>query len=831
MNRYLATFLIVMAFASVFGSNARADEYSELMKYDWEKSRKPLAMIEENVREAETPRQYNEIAEHMVAVLNSDEAGYPAKQFACRICRRITDKVAIPALSEILTDPELSHMARFALQGSPHAEAGEVLRKAMEELEGDLKVGDIGTLSMREDQKIVPQLKELARGSDENMAAAALVAIGNIGTPKAARALVNMQLEQNLQQHLFDAQLKCAEQILEEEKDRIASKIYLSLYENADSEPVQVAALQGIARSMQNKEGVEILVKALTGEQAGLRDAAKRYFAKSPGEKVTKAIADLLPEVADEVKLTLLDIIEVRGDTVAMPPMLKLVESENSELRIEAIKTLGAVGNASVVSRLVEIASSPNDPASDAAYQTLKELEAPEVADTMIELMETAGTDEKMSLLNVMSARSNPRFAPVVLEVAEDKEEDLRKKAIETLGKIAREEHIASIVDLFLATENRSEQNGLMKAMVRSALRSSDVAERASPIVAAMELADSQEKIMLMKALGRLGGGDALSAIIEQTTAEDNEVALTAVETLAEWNTAKPAPDLLNLAKNSDKSDIKSAALRGYINMAAIVAEDSSEESLDMYEDAIEMANTNKQRKAVLAGLATAESFEAFRMAESLLDEDGVREEAEMALVSIAENSYQNAPEQICSVIEDVARRTENENLKARIESVVEKAKKHLGFVTSWKISGPYSEGDLFDEEYAPEKSDEDADWKPLNKGVGEREIDLEKACGGENRVVYLQTAVRSPAEQKLLLSMGSDDGIKVWLNGELVHANDTKRGVHIGDDEATATLEKGWNKLLVKVVQHGGHWGVAIRLCDPEGDPLEDIKISASHF
>jgi hypothetical protein len=43
--------------------------------------------------------------------------------------------------------------------------------------------------------------------------------------------------------------------------------------------------------------------------------------------------------------------------------------------------------------------------------------------------------------------------------------------------------------------------------------------------------------------------------------------------------------------------------------------------------------------------------------------------------------------------------------------------------------------------------------------------------------------------ETEALLGIGSDDGVKVWLNGELVHENWIDRGVEPDDDVVPVTF------------------------------------------
>ena len=75
------------------------------------------------------------------------------------------------------------------------------------------------------------------------------------------------------------------------------------------------------------------------------------------------------------------------------------------------------------------------------------------------------------------------------------------------------------------------------------------------------------------------------------------------------------------------------------------------------------------------------------------------------------------------------------------------------------------------------------------------------------DHVVYGSVTLNSPREQDTIMLVGSDDEVKVWLNGELVHYNPVLRGAGDFQDAFPVTLKKGVNVLLV-AVDNRGHGG-----------------------
>ena len=93
--------------------------------------------------------------------------------------------------------------------------------------------------------------------------------------------------------------------------------------------------------------------------------------------------------------------------------------------------------------------------------------------------------------------------------------------------------------------------------------------------------------------------------------------------------------------------------------------------------------------------------------------------------------------------------------------------------------------------------------------------VDFSLAFEGEfiNVVAYAYTTIKSETAGKAVLALGSDDGVRVWLNGEFVHDHLIGRGVSRDEDLVTVTLKEGDNPLLIKVEQGSGGWGFVLRV------------------
>jgi hypothetical protein len=90
---------------------------------------------------------------------------------------------------------------------------------------------------------------------------------------------------------------------------------------------------------------------------------------------------------------------------------------------------------------------------------------------------------------------------------------------------------------------------------------------------------------------------------------------------------------------------------------------------------------------------------------------------------------------------------------------------------------------------------------------------------------VYAHVYVGSPVAREARLLLGSDDGIKAWLNGTPVCTHDVYQGWQPDQFEHAVNLAEGWNRLLCKVSQGGGDFMFSARFTDEYGLPIEDLE------
>lgn len=143
----------------------------------------------------------------------------------------------------------------------------------------------------------------------------------------------------------------------------------------------------------------------------------------------------------------------------------------------------------------------------------------------------------------------------------------------------------------------------------------------------------------------------------------------------------------------------------------------------------------------------------------------------------------------------------------------------------SWYLVGPFT-GEreaLFDTEFGPEKggaidlsqtfADGKLAWQFSEGVVDGRVVPLP---AGPN-VYYIGHRVYSPTPRKVELSLGSDDGIRVFVNGVEAFSNRVDRGAAPDQDKTSVDLRAGENAVVFKIVNTGGPGGFYHRATEPD--------------
>ena len=152
-------------------------------------------------------------------------------------------------------------------------------------------------------------------------------------------------------------------------------------------------------------------------------------------------------------------------------------------------------------------------------------------------------------------------------------------------------------------------------------------------------------------------------------------------------------------------------------------------------------------------------------------------------------------------------------------------------YIESYLVLGPFLKADIntIDEPIRPKiELDLERTFEGINgKTIHWREVtteadgflDLNKNIGdGDIAVGYTLTYVYVPKATELVMLLGSDDVITLWLNGTEIHRNDVIRPTIPDQHAILCQMQVGWNTIMSKTSRNGGYWGFYLRFSDADG-------------
>jgi HEAT repeat protein len=781
--------------------------------------------------------------DQLIAILQSDHS-LQEKDQACSRLKWIGDARCVPALAALLTGDQLSHSARYALESMPVPEAETALLRALPKTSGSNQIGLVNSLAVRRDPAAVPALAALLSDTDTSVAAVAAMALGRIGGPEALKALQTVwsgSATGAAHQGQTDGLLACANQLLTDGKDSAALKIFQRLYDSGKTDGVRQAAFCGVILAS-GRHGVALMSKAIVGNDSASQGAALHVAATLKGADVTRALADLLPKVQTPVQIALLQCLQQRGDPSAAPAVAQLLGSSEPDVRLAAIRASGDLGGGSVALLLAGAAASSTGAERNAVRQALVDLRHGEVTPVLLESFATANPAVQGEMIRALGNRGDLSAVPKLLEFASSQNDSIRASSFQALALLAGPAQIPNLVQLTVQAPDDSARSEAADALNYACQRIESRTGHcdATALFEAARSGPLEARLALLPVCAGLAQAPSRAALRAAAVDPEPRVRQAALLAMCDSRDADLLPDLLKAAREATDKKTRLLAVRGCVRLAT--REEgvnlSAAQRLAVLDNILDMSPDPVEKRLVLSGLGAIAAPASLARAAAMLDEDSVRPEAAQAVLQIAPALTDAEPDAAGAALKKVLAVAVADDTRVAAEAALKDVLKRSGFITSWQVAGPYLEKDkdyiaLFDIAFPPETSDSaSVHWRdlPVNPDRSQaRNMDLLQALGGEQRVAYARTWLFAPNQQKARLEIGSDDGVKVWLDGRLVHANNVARSLQPASDNVEVTLNQGWNPVLLKVTQNNAGWGFCLRVTEPAGAPVAGLRASTT--
>lgn len=851
----VAMFVNTALVGAAHGAEAVSDEdFKALAAYGLGDSEVPLRLIAEAVRgtagaDAKSVSERKALEDALIQVLESDSST-EAKRFIFRMLGEIGGPESAIAVGKQLSDKALFHSAIVALEQMPLSEATTVLADGLEAAEDEARLALLAALGRQGNAEAAALIAPYLQAENPEVAYAASQALADLQDTNACRVvLVALQQAVAAEKPLFaDAFLACAEGLMDSEAKEDALKA-LEMLCGADFPTHIRLAANSRLMSIYPGRAQDLLLGMLRDDDTRLNAEALMLARRMLTPEVTEALVMMLGEVADVRKPALLEVLGARGDAAALTSVRSLADHESSEVRRAALRATGLLGNDSLTRFLLERASSGPMDEQRVAREALARMPGESVNKRLMDIAASkAGDDMRERAVALLAERRAVETSEPLLGLVQASSDSVpdkvRAAALTALRTLASGEMLESIMQLALAPGVEAIRAILPQTIAEVAGRVvAEQTDAAQPVAlfmasltAATVLSDTQvaaARGILIEALALIGTEIAFNEARQALGYQEPEVRRAAIAALARFQRTDALDELRALIGVESDAALRALAYSAYLaalRNATVLPRRDVDGHLEF---AYNQAQNAAARREFLTAAPQLPSLVCLRLIETLLDDEEVAAEALRAALQVGTALTGAWPQAARACLDRIASQEQAPELAAEAAKALVFMEKFEGHLVAWEMAGPYFEENitayyLFDKTFPPETDAESANWRVfslLPDAEMPYALELDRVVGGEERVVFLRTFITSETEQEAVLELGTNDGCRVWWNGELKHSLNIGRPLTPAEDKLPVLLKPGVNVFTLAVFQQGGAWRATARLTDAQGMPLPGLN------
>ena len=703
----------------------------------------------------------------LCAALEGDRPS-EVKTFLIRQLQLVGDERAVPALGALLGDEQLYNPAAQALLAIGGERAATAFREALPSAQGPQRVAVIDALGVLRDQQSVPILAKDAEAASEDVRAAAIAALANIGG-EAAAGHVRMPPGSASWSEVSQAWGRLLRACRQSDKPVLPPWMLPLLPQpSEDGSPkhlthVRCAALHDMAEAF-GAAGVPEVVVGMASQNPEIRMAAIETAVTHPGEGVTAAYVEQMEkdETPPALRADILKVLERRGDATAFSAAQRALEDPDKRVRIAAISAVAALDEDRAAGQLVSLLYDREDQDErQAVQQALAGMRGARASEYLGLQMESAPPPARVALIEVLADRRARGQLNRIYAAAEEQDEDVRLAAIRAIGTLGDEKAAPKLLKLLSPDQSEDERRAVEEALAAVCGRAADSAAGSKPLLAALKPADEADYASLLRVLGHVGGTDALEAVRAALKDGRSEIRDVAIDALREWPDSSAAQDLLAVARDAEELKRHVLALRGFARLAALDDGRPASERVNLLAAGLEVARRADEKKLMLARLADVHDREAGQLLYQVMSaEDELRPEAASAMLTVAEHLLPTDWEAAADAADAVLEFEVPETISARAEQLLRRVEEdYEGFITDWLVAGPFMQPnktgqEVFDVAFPPEQDGSAVEWlsQPVSDDAAQYwllNILANQSIRGNNRAAYLRTYVFSPRRSR----------------------------------------------------------------------------------
>lgn len=554
-------------------------------------------------------------------------------------------------------------------------------------------------------------------------------------------------------------------------------------------------------------------VAVLLGAEPVLREKARAALREIGTGDAAASLADALDRADPAFQADILHALARMRQPVAQPAAARMLRSAEPAVRAAACQALAWQGSADHLPRMAEV---------HAELEGAARFESGEALLRQLEAMGARGGHWRRVV------RHLSRMA------ADEPDRHVRAGALVLLGRFADE----TAVPLMLAAAAGEDGPALEPAVLAGFEALQGPAAAHALLDAYPAMAPSMQAAML-RMFGRKGDARYLDVLKAGAAEHDPALREAALDGLAASRLPEAA-DVLVANAEAAGGDARAGAAASLRELAsAYEAQGARDAAGKAFLGLYRLAEDEEAKLFALEGIKRNPEPEAFEVVMGALGADEFSALPADAVAGFARAMHDAGdPDRAAELVEALMPRlNDTAAVKGAIGHLgsLPGMRERLGVVAGWHLVGawPWSFANGFEAPHVDPAAvdvaqtytagDETLAWQWHESPSPDGLVQLHGRYPLiEHCTAYAYTEVTVPEDCEAQVRAGSDDGIRVWVNGEVVLENHVDRGADLDQDTAPARLRAGVNRILVQSTQHVGGWNFLLRLTQPDGAPLE---------
>jgi HEAT repeat protein len=546
----------------------------------------------------------------------------------------VGNDAAVTCLESYLTDEQLADEASRALTKIGTTSAITALVNGLGKANGKAKIAIVEALGHSNAKAAAAAIAPLV--ADKALTKVSLYALGNIGDPSSKEILIKAAVQAG---YKYDQTNAVAALLLYAQKNVTTDKagveaIAKTILEKAtadDQVNERIAALKLLAATQSDQQA---LLAAMGDKQFEFRAAAVKFAAAGVNDSNSGAWVSQLKKVDAPTQVSILDMLANSKAKSVLPAVLKLIKSDDQQVKLAAINAAVKLGQEDVLDNLLKLMGK-GDAADIAGISNgILRIKGEAVATKVGAYIPKAKPEVQVALINILAARAATSQTAVIYASLNSKNPEVRKAAFLSLKDVSVAENKAQLFELLNKTTDAAELTAVQDAIIASVKGTADKEAQTDAILQQMGNTPADKKILFYKVLAGLGGQKSLKSVSEAYATGDDATKKAAIEALSSWSDEGSIGELISIVRTTTNPDFLNQAIVGYLTLVRNTKY-PAEQRLLLLRNAMAVAKTPAQQQQILKDTEQAKCFNAIVFAGQYLDNAALQQAAANAVMNI----------------------------------------------------------------------------------------------------------------------------------------------------------------------------------------------------